>query len=204
MYQDLENDVPDRLQQLTGKKFEIQFCQTTEPHRKLVNTLELYPDRHIVTCDDDMMYPKDWLFRLLVSWQRTPDEIVAHMCRKIRIEEGEMLAYRRWRGERPGNSSNLTVALGWGGVMFPPGSLDKKVLDRELYMRLTPHADDLWFKAMAMLKGTAMRKSFNPNPEPVPIVSTQNISLSKKNIDEDQNRVQLLALVNEFDLKFDE
>ena len=126
------------------------------------------------------------------------------MCRKVRLEDGEILPYGSWRGESRGHSTALTLALGWGGVLFPPGSLDDRVLDRDTYMRLSPYADDLWFKAMAMLKGTAMRKSRNPDPEPIPIIGSQGISLQKKNIGEDLNRVQLLALVKEFDLKFAE
>lgn len=203
LHQDLKNNLPPVLHKLQGKRFEIHYCATTEPHRKLVETLKLYPDRVIVTCDDDMMYPNDWLFRLLESWRHTPGDIVAHMCRKIRIENGEILPYRTWYSESKGGSSTFTLALGWGGVLFPPGSLDTRVLDRDTYIRLSPNADDMWFKAMAMLKGTAMRKSRNPNPEPVPIIASQSSSLGKKNIGDDLNRVQLQALAKEFDLIFE-
>lgn len=204
LHQDLEDKLPGALTELRGERFEIRFCATTEPHRKLVETLRLYPDRFIVTCDDDTMYPDDWLSRLLGSWQQTPDDIVAHFCRKIRIEDGEILPYRTWHSEPLGEGSNLAVALGWGGVLFPPGSLDERVLDRDAYMRLSPHADDLWYKAMAMLKGTRMRKSTKNHPTPVQIIGSQSFSLGKKNIDEDQNRAQLLALAKEYGLKFDE
>jgi hypothetical protein len=93
--------------------------------------------------------------------------------------------------------------LGWGGVLFPPGSLDSRVLDSDAYMRLSPTADDLWFKAMATLKGTAMRKTRDPYPAPIPIIASQSISLNKKNIGDDLNRVQLLALAKEYDLTFE-
>ena len=202
LHQDLENDLPRALQKLHGERFDIHYCPTTEPHRKLVETLKIFPDRIIVTCDDDMMYPKDWLSRLLESWQQAPNSIIAHMCRKVRIVNGEIMPYRTWRGEARGESTIRTLALGWGGVLFPPGSLDDRVLDRDSYMRLSPYADDLWFKAMAMLKGTSVRRSRNPDPGPLPIIGSQNISLRDKNIDEDHNRVQLLDLVKEFDLDF--
>ncbi len=202
VHRDSRNALPAALAALVGERFEIRYSETTEPHRKLVETLKVFPGRIIVTCDDDMMYPRDWLRRLLESWRQTPGDIVAHMCRKIRIEDGEILPYRRWRGEARGHSSPLTLALGWGGVLFPPGSLDPRVFDREAYLRLSPRADDLWFKAMAMLGGTAMRKSREPNPEPVPILGSQTFSLGRQNIGEDQNRVQLLALIAEFDLDF--
>ena len=204
LHQDLKNALPPGLQALQGKRFEIHYSATTEPHRKLVETLKLHPDRVIVTCDDDYMYPKDWLFRLLESWRHTPNDIVAHRCRKIGIKDGEIRPYRNWRGESPGESSPLTLSLGWGGVLFPPGSLDSRVLDRDAYMRLSPTADDLWFKAMATLKGTAMRKTRDPYPAPIPIIGSQSISLGRKNIGEDQNRVQLLALANEYNLTFEE
>jgi hypothetical protein len=204
LHQDLKNDLPAALEKLQGKRFEIRYCATTEPHRKLVETLKLYPDRVIVTCDDDMMYPDDWLARLLESWRHTPDDIVAHRCRKIRIEDGEILPYRTWHAESPGESSILTLSVGWGGVLFPPGSLDDRVLDRDAYMRLSPKADDLWFKAMSALKGTAMRKTRDPYPAPVPIIAPQSFSLAKKNIGEDYNRVQLLALAKEYNLQFEE
>jgi len=204
LHQDLKNNLPPALQKLQGKRFEIRYCTTTEPHRKLVETLNLHPDRVIVTCDDDVMYPDDWLFRLLESWQHTPDDIVAHRCRKIRIKNGELMPYATWHSESTGGSSALTISVGWGGVLFPPGSLDDRVLDRDTYIRLSPNADDLWYKAMATLKGTAMRKSRKPYPAPIPIIASQSMSLRKKNIGEDLNRVQFLALVNEYNLTFEE
>ena len=204
LHQDLKDNLPTALQNLQGKRFEIRYCATTEPHRKLVETLKLHPDRIIVTCDDDMMYPDDWLLRLLESWQHTPDDIVAHRCRKILIENGEIMPYASWHSESTGGSSALTIAVGWGGILYPPGSLDDRVLDRDTYMRLSPKADDLWYKAMATLKGTAVRKSRNPYPAPIPIIASQGISLRKKNIGEDLNRVQFLALVKEYNLTFEE
>lgn len=204
LHQDLQDKLPAALEKLQGERFEIRYCATTEPHRKLVETLKLYPDRVIVTCDDDMMYPDDWLARLLESWQHTPDDIVAHRCRKILLESGEIMPYANWHSEAAGESSPLTVAVGWGGIIYPPGSLDDRVLDRDTYMRLSPRADDLWYKAMATLKGTAVRKSRKPYPAPISIIASQSISLRKKNIGEDLNRVQFMALVKEYNLTFEE
>ena len=71
----------------------------------------------------------------------------------------------------------VTVASGQGRQAGPP-------LD-----------DDTFPPTMAMLQGTAMRKSERPDPEPVPILGSQEFSLGRQNIGEDQNRVQLLALI---------
>lgn len=202
LHRDLEKDLPPALRKLQGDRFEIRYGTTTEPHRKLVETLKLHPDRVIVTCDDDMMYPDDWLSRLLATWELAPDEIVAHRCRRIRMEGGEIMPYSSWHSEASGGSSPLSLAIGWGGILYPPGCLDDRVFDRDTYMRLCPRADDLWYKVMATLKGTVVRKSHKPYPAPVPIIASQSVSLRKKNIGEDQNRVQLMALVEEFELTF--
>ena len=203
LHQDLKTSLPSKLTELEGERFEIGYSETTEPHRKLIETLKQHPDLPIVTCDDDMMYPRDWLSRLLDSWHKTPGDIVAHRCRKIRYRDGEMMPYRTWHSEANGGSSSLTVALGWGGVLYPPGSLDERVYDREAYMRLCPRADDLWYKAMSTLRGTATRKSREPYPAPIPILSSQSISLGTQNIGEDQNRVQLQALIDEYQFDFE-
>jgi hypothetical protein len=70
--------------------------------------------------------------------------------------------------------------LGWAGVLFPPGSLDDRVLDRDAYMRLSTNADELSYKAMATLKDTAMRKSRFPYPAPISIIGSQSMSLQNK------------------------
>ena len=204
LHRDLESAVPSALQRLQGDRFEICYSQTTEPHRKLVETLKQSPESFVVTCDDDMMYPTNWLSRLIESWQDHPDDIVAHMCCQIRVKNGEIQPYRTWPPvETWDYSSPSTMTLGFGGVLYPPQSLDSQVLNRDTYMRLCPNADDLWFKTMATLKGTAMRKSRN-SVVPLPILGTQSISLAKENIGEDRNRTQILALIDHFNLHFDD
>ena len=38
--------------------------------------------------------------------------------------------------------------------MYPPGSLHKDVTNIELFTKLAPKADDIWFWAMGVLHGT--------------------------------------------------
>lgn len=188
--EDLQRSLPNSLNKLQSDRFEIRFSSGNSSHRKLVETLKVYPDEFIVTCDDDLMYPRDWLERLLVEYAKHPQAIVAHMCRAFRFDNNGLMPYKKWRSEELGESSERTLAVGWGGILYPPGSLHEDVLNESLYMQLAPKADDLWFKAMAYKKGTPVFKSAQPNPEPIPIMLTQKFSLKKENIDEDANRKQ--------------
>jgi hypothetical protein len=56
-----ENDsdkIPPTLSKLTGKLLEIKFTPHRSSHKKLIPTLELFPNKTIVTCDDDLIYEK--------------------------------------------------------------------------------------------------------------------------------------------------
>lgn len=192
--EDLQHKIPSSLGRLQSDRFEIRFSVGKSSHRKLVETLKVYPDEYIVTCDDDLMYPRNWLERLLIEHNRQPKAIVAHMCRVFRFDDNSLMPYKKWHSERLGESSERTLAVGWGGILYPPSSLHEDVLDEALYMTLAPKADDLWFKAMAYKKGTAVFKSSQPNPEPIPIMLTQKFSLKKENINEDANRKQWLRI----------
>lgn len=199
--EDLEFKVPNSLNKLQSDRFEIKFSKSNSSHRKLVETLKIYPSKNIVTCDDDLMYPNDWLERLLIEHKSHPDAIVAHMCRAFRFNENGLMPYRNWRSELLGESSERTLAVGWGGVFYPPSSLHEDVLNETLYMKLAPKADDLWFKAMALKKGTSVFKSSQPHPEPIPIMFTQKYSLKKENIGNDANREQWMNISDYYGMK---
>jgi hypothetical protein len=92
------------------------------------------------------------------------------------------------------------MAIGAGGVLYPPGSLDPRVQDRALFLELCPRADDLWFKMMGLLAGTVTRGTGKPTRPPLPIFGTQKYSLKKGNISKDENRMQWKALQEYFNV----
>ena len=199
--EDLEFKVPNSLNKLQSDRFEIKFSKSNSSHRKLVETLKIYPNKNIVTCDDVLMYPNDWLERLLMEHDKHPEAIVAHMCRTFTFDKNGLMPYRKWRSEVLGESSDRTLAIGYGGVFYPPYSLHDDVLNESLYMKLAPKADDLWFKAMALKKGTSVFKSAQPNPQPTPIIFTQKYSLKKENIGKDANREQWMNISDYYGMK---
>lgn len=195
----LETSIPSSLRRLESLRFEIRLSQESSPHRKLVEPLrdsEL-SNKIIITCDDDMLYPEDWLKRLYAFYQQHPNQIVAHECRKIlKGENGEILPYAKWAKEAPGCSNVDTVSLGYGGVIYPPGCLPQQTVDAETYLKLAPHADDLWFKAMSIQSGTAIRRTQECEPMPIPILGSQRNALKRANIKLDGNRDQWLSIAN--------
>lgn len=203
LHHDLKLQVPESLVELQGNVFEIRYVDLNCSHCKLVHALEAFPDRILVTCDDDLIYDHTWLERLYRDHQRYPDDIISHECRKISYDADEqLLPYKQWPYlKQTGVSGMDLLLLGYSGVLYPPGSLMQQAVDVELFMQLAPKADDLWFKAMSFLKGTKVRRSTEPEPKPIPVIGSQKVSLLKTNVREDGNRIQWQALCDYFNIR---
>lgn len=203
LHEGLRAQIPRALAELEGDIFTIGFVDLTCPHRKLIHTLVQYPESVIVTCDDDLMYHSNWLRRLYQDHLRYPGAIIAHECRKIEFDaSGLPKPYNEWPIERDCDLTHpWLMSIGYGGVLYPPNALHTDVQQRDLFLALTPRADDLWFKAMSLMAGTAVRRSAAPGHKPIPIWGTQRVSLKRTNVRRDGNTEQWRALYSHYDLQ---
>lgn len=199
--EDLKNRLPKNLSRLQNHIFEIRYSPLTCSHRKLILSLEHFPDMPIITCDDDLIYHKEWLFKTYQEHLRYPNDIIANETTQIKYDDkGRFLPFIEWR-ERETNYPALSLLpIGARGILYPPRSLHPTVLDQDLFLTLTPKADDLWFKAMALLQGTVSRQSNNPPQIPYPIIGSQKHALHKENVRKRKNEEQWEALANHFEL----
>ena len=203
LHHDLESQLPPSLTSLCGPVFTIRFVNLTCSHRKLIHSLEAFPDSIIVTADDDQMYGYDWLEKLYASHLKSPADVIANSCRRImRFENGEVLPYWDWKRDfQPGVSAPSLMGIGYAGILYPPRCLASDATNEELFLSLVPKADDMWFKAMASINGTAVRISHCPSSKPVHILNSQGISLKSSNVDSDENRVQWERLAAHYQLE---
>jgi len=152
-----EKSLPRRLRRLTKLGLEIHWCEDIRSYKKLIPALSLFLDDIIVTADDDVYYPPEWLARLYAGYQSDPSKIYCHRASRIYFNaDGTPKPYNSW-----GTTGLLEVHEGFdvgmtgvGGVLYPPHSLHEDVDKKELFYTLAKDADDLWFWAMAVLKGT--------------------------------------------------
>lgn len=202
LHHSLAQTLPRTLTELQSDIFEIRYVDLTCSHRKLIHTLQAFPDQLVVTCDDDLMYAPDWLAQLYGQHLLHPKAIMANECRQITCDEnGDLLPYKKWpRLSHGASSDRILLPIGYAGVVYPSNALDDQVADVELFMKLAPKADDLWFRAMAYLKGTAVMHTGQPYTKAKPIIGSQKVSLLKTNVRQDGNRLQWQALCQHFDL----
>ena len=199
--EDLKGQIPNSLRKLEGGLFEIRFSPYGFSHRKLIHSLQAFPDKTIITCDDDVIYHSSTLRITYEEHLKQPHRVIGNRCRNITYQNGELLSYGKWPfvNETPQESS-LVMPVGAFCVLYPAGSLGSQVQDVDLFIKLTPKADDLWFKMMAILNGTRSLKNSQEVIEPIPIMGTQFVALKTVNKGQDLNRVQWNDLMNHFEL----
>lgn len=168
--------------------------------KKLIPLLDNYADKVIVTADDDVIYPRTWFKKLVNAHHERPDYVLGHRGASIRREGTEVAPYIRWSRARPDTPSTLVFLTGMGGVLYPPGALPAIAVDEKLAMKLCPTTDDIWFKAMTLLKGTPVAKiGWASGNFPV-VRSSQKTALHHENVQAGQNDLQFRAVMEHFDL----
>ncbi len=197
-----ENDLPEELLKFKENGLTIKWCDITKSYKKLIPALKEYPDCLIVTADDDLFYPCNWLKELYEGHEKYPNDILSHRCRKIAFNEGKIKKYLDWKiltDEEDASSLNFFTT--GGGVLFPPDSLNRIVFDTGLYDKLCPTGDDIWFWSMALLNDTGIRVVKNNIHEITYVNPARDILFNKDTLwsyNETHNDKQLENVLNYF------
>ncbi len=203
-----ETGVPQELKKLAqdNPRFEIRdYARDIRSYRKLIPALNDFPDAVIVTIDDDVKYHRHMLRDLLRLHDRIPNAILAHRAK--RIKPGK--PYRKWSKYRWYHFLFNRIHLGFnniqtgvGGVLYPPHSLKKEMLDVELFTELAPTTDDIWFWAAGVANGyPVVPVPFGYN-KPKGLGKPRNLSLKTTNfkLGIDRNSAALKAVLERFPL----
>lgn len=154
-----ERKLPKNLTDLEQFGLTIKWCDDIRSYKKLIPALEEYPDDIIITFDDDIYYQEDTVEKLYDSYISHPNEIHSNRCGKLYLKNGVVkdVPMRKVYFENFEKSSYFVRQIGYGAVLYPPKSLHKDVLNREVFTENIPTHDDIWFWAMAVLNKTKIR-----------------------------------------------
>ena len=159
--------LPATLKYQQQRGLEIFFCKDIRSYKKLIYSLQQNPESCIITIDDDLLYEFDIVERLINAHIANPHAICACRLHRIILDSNNLpISYLHWeKCINDTSPSPLNFATGCGGTLYPPGCLAKETTDENLFMKLCPTADDIWFFAMAKLQGTLVIKVPTPDPE---------------------------------------
>ena len=191
-----EKDLPRQLLDLVPQGLTIDWCEDIKSYKKLIPALKKYPDAIIVTADDDLLYDNKWLEQLYNAYLKNPHYIHCHRAHYLTFENKQILPYKRWKQNiskvKPNTNNFLT---GVGGVLYPPNCFYKDILRKDLFMKLAPQADDIWFWAMCVLNNKKINVVTGGQKLKY-VEGTQETALCLSNVDEGKNDIQLNNIIN--------
>ena len=199
--------LPTTLIKQQKRGLEVKYCTDIKSYKKIIPALSKYPDSFIVTIDDDLMYEFDLLENLIQAHFENPEDICA--CRMHRItlnEHKKPKSYLDWDFQiYPNDKSPLFFLTSGGGTLFPPHCFTDEVFNQDVFMSLSPKADDIWINAMILLSGRQITKAYTHSKlgdDFIRIREEQDDALSNENMSPSNclNDIQFAAVCNKYDL----
>lgn len=177
--------IPIYLKLMKSRGVEIEFvAENYKSYKKLIyiygNT-----NKNIITCDDDVIYPINFVENLVNKNINYPEDILTYRANLITFNEcGEINRYKRWYSADQNDNALLMLPTGCSGILYPPNSLEEDLVkNSDLFLELSPHADDIWFKVCSLKKGTNIRLVENFSVDFPLVTGTQKTALWIENVE---------------------
>jgi hypothetical protein len=175
---------PATIRRLKQRGLEVKLCENYGPHKKYYPYLQSVNkfDTPLVTADDDVFYPRDWLEGIAHAFRQFPEAVNCYRARVMRINKGEIQKYENWELATSTHPSSCHVPTGVSGAIYPPAFLETVKEAGEGFRDLCPKGDDLWLHLHAGRAGYKIRQ-IRPKPLiPLSIPGAESVGLWKTNI----------------------
>lgn len=198
------NILPNKLLLQQRRGLEIRLVdEDLRSHKKYYYLMKESPESILITVDDDIIYNTRLIETLLVWHDKFPLSIIARYAYKIEWSGSEIKSYKEWTANFAQNfpQSNIFFGSG-GGTLFPPNIMPKETINKELFLKLCPFADDVWLNAMCQLNQV---KIFRPTVRQcslLPVIINNNITLSEDNLSNNQNDIQIQKTIDYYKQKY--
>ena len=185
-----------------GVEFRIDSERNLKAHKKYFYAMQEFPNDIIVTADDDLYYPSNWLSSLLKTYKKYPNAISARRVHLMRQKDGTLLPYNMWKDQCRSvlEPSFSLLATGGSGKLYPPHCLKECVFDDTRFKELCFDADDIWLKCMEIVSGIPVVWAKNWEVDQLGVGSNEKGALSKQNVDCSHNDVCLKNVVNFYNI----
>ena len=190
--------LPAAVLRLRGRGLEIRPTLDLGPYKKIIPTLPETVQAGggrlpVVTADDDVLYPRSWLSRLIGAAAADPELVHCFRARDVVVHDGQLAPYAQWRlcvNTRPGFDR---IATGVSGVYYPPALLDALAAGGDAFREKAPRADDLWAHHTAVAAGIRIRQVSSLARHFPEIPGTRQSSLYASNLKQGANDPQIAA-----------
>lgn len=151
--------LPRSLRRLQRRGLEVRLAPNFKVHTKYYPYVTGYPDdvAPLVTADDDILYPSDWLADLLSTHRAFPGDVVAFRAHRMGVEDGAITPYATWSPASGRAASAAYFGTSVSGQVFP---FELQTLLRgrgEAFRDISADNDDIWIHSVAIDAGMRVR-----------------------------------------------
>lgn len=202
-----DKQLPKRLVKLKEKGLvTVKYCEDMRSFKKLIPTLEAFPNDIIITVDDDLYFRRNMVERLVEAHKQHPGCIITCRAHRPHVNGNQFAEYNTWDNSITDESHGLVFPTGGAGCLYKKEYLHEDICRKDLFMELTPFADDVWFYFMEVLKGT---KQVVLKRDDFICIGLDNFyqyfhnhsSLASMNCHENQNDIQIRNVMQHYDLE---
>ena len=190
-------DLPKSILNLEKYGLDIRFCDDLKSYKKVFYAAQEYSDKIIVTADDDVLYPENWLDNLIKTSRLYPNCVVCYRAHRVVFDGDNVAPYSQWIGMSPNEKgpSKALVPIGVGGVLYPRAFFNGVELNAKTICEICPTTDDLWLKILGVLRGYKAVKVHANSIEWFTIKSSQKVTLVSQNVNCNLNDISLKKLM---------
>jgi len=153
-----KENLPPILHKLEELGVEFFFVEDIRSYKKLIPALKQFPDNVIITVDDDLYYNPKTVEWLVDAYQASDKRTVfGTWAYQPKVMSGHYLPYSLWKDKDIRSEKEEYSLIGCGGILYPPHIFDGEILKQELFMKMAPTADDLWFWVMEKRQDISVR-----------------------------------------------
>lgn len=176
---------PPMLRRLQRRGVEVLPTENWGPHKKYYPFVASQATfaAPLVTADDDVLYPQDWLSGLAQRYAADPDSVHCYRARTVALSDGRFAAYSSWRECDSAAPSHRHFSIGMAGVLLPPQLLQELRRAETAFVATCPRTDDIWLNLHAQRSGARVRQ-VNASPRYFMLLpGTQRVGLLHGNVD---------------------
>mgnify|MGYP006885778633 CR=1 FL=1 len=189
---------PEALRGLADRGLQVhESSGGLGPHTKYYGTFQRYPDRNVITVDDDVLYPRTFAQKLIDDPSDTT--ITAYRAHRVVLDEEGIAPYRRWKPVKSPGPSVLNFATGVDGVRYPREMVQFVAQRGTEFLDLAPRADDVWLNHCALRAGFPVQLVAERSANFPLVPGSQRVRLSRVNLS-GGNDAQIAATYTEEDV----
>ena len=156
------SELPYSITKYVKSGLDIRFVEWKGSYTKIIYALKEFKSSIIVTADDNIYYPKNWLLKLYHSYISHPQDIHVHNISKVKFDNNEFGSFRKWeKFVNTEKTSFLNFPIYSGGVLYPPNCFVNDILREDIYKNKVNTIWEVWSWVMSVVSDRKVRQVKN-------------------------------------------